>query len=33
MNDYFSWCPKTNGSLKSNIKLLTVVTEVTIWSK
>jgi len=33
MNDYFGWCPKTNDSLKSNIKLQTVVTEVMIWSK
>jgi len=29
MNDYFSYA-KTNGSSKSNTKLLTVVTEVTI---
>jgi len=32
MNDYFR-CAKTNGFSKSNIKLLTVVTEVTIWFK
>jgi len=32
MNDYFR-CVKTNGSSKSNTKLLTVVTEVTIWFK
>jgi len=32
MNDYFR-CVKTNGSSKSNTKLLTVVTEVTIWLK
>jgi len=32
MNDYFK-CAKTNGSSKSNKKLLTLVTELAIWFK